>query len=82
MRSTKEETRKLEDCVCRWRGDFLTKFAQMLEFDAFTERKLSHLTFYCVCEHNTAIFSFCFFFFPAISIGLIIYDLKLNFCKL
>ena len=62
MRSTKEETRKLEDCVCRWRGDFLTKFAQMLEFDAFPERKLSHLTFYCGCEHNTAIFSFCFFF--------------------
>ena len=62
MRSTKEETRKLEDCACRWRGDFLTKFAQMLEFDAFTERELSHLTFYCGCEHNTAIFSFCFFF--------------------
>ena len=35
MRSTKEESRKLEDCACRWRGDFLTKFAQILEFDAF-----------------------------------------------
>ena len=35
MRSTKEESRKLEDCACRWLGDFLTKFAQMLEFDAF-----------------------------------------------
>ena len=35
MRSTKEESRKLEDCACRRRGDFLTKFAQMLEFDAF-----------------------------------------------
>ena len=60
MRSTKEESRKLEDCACRWRGDFLTKFAQMLEFDVFTARKLSHLTFYCGCEHNTAILSFFF----------------------
>ena len=34
MRSTKEESRKLEDCACRWRGDFLKRFAQMLEFDA------------------------------------------------
>ena len=25
MRSTKEESRKLEDCACRWRGDFFNK---------------------------------------------------------
>ena len=39
MRSTKEESRKLEDYACRWRGDFLTKFAPMLEFDANSVRR-------------------------------------------